>query len=153
MSYGISLLDKAKTRASTDAAVARELGITRQSIDVMRRTRRVSPEMAALLAAYLNEDATYAVKMVLTENAPPGLAERLNQVFRRAAGVAGVAVLAAMTSHQSPANAGMTRAGEGGFVNIARQAVLDTLYIVRMILGRLKQCAERGRLRRAVSLC
>lgn len=105
--YAMALLDKAKGLTGSDNATATAAGVTRQTLHAVRKGKaKLSPELGAIIAAAIGDDPDYAAKRIMLENAPPSMLARLQKAFRVAAGVAGVAVLAALTSAPYDAHAG-----------------------------------------------
>lgn len=70
MGYALSLLDKANEKLGSDAATARAADVSPSAITAIRKGRKkMSPELAAIIAAALGDDPDYAVKRVMIENA------------------------------------------------------------------------------------
>lgn len=139
--YAISLLDKALQKFGSDRQTALAAGVSQQAISKIRHGAKMSPELAAIVAAALGDDPDYAVKRVMLDNADPGLHARLTKAFRVAAGVAGVAVLAATVSDHGSAHAGTIKPDRE---HLHGQPLVDSRYIVD-INGSLNAGGTQGR--------
>lgn len=145
--YAQVLLDKARQKWKSDAQIAAAIGVTRQSLHAFSTGKaKMPPERAALLAAALGEDADYAAKRVMVDNAEGDLHARLAKAFRVAAGVAGVAVLVALGNVPLPANAGTIRTDRE---DLTSEVTAQTLYwrALRWLIRRLLALMARGILR------
>ena len=95
MNTGISLIDKAVKVCGTEAAVARRLGTSAQSLSHMKHGKReISPETAALLADIAHEDAREAViQAVIERNRTGPKAEMIREILGKALAAGAAAVL------------------------------------------------------------
>lgn len=142
--YALALLDKARQKLGSDAKTATAAGVSRQTISAIRKgDKKLSPELAAIIASALGDDPDYAVKRVMLENAAPELLTRLQRAFRVAAGVAGAAVLAATVSVPSSAEAGTIKK-DRELVNISQRLTVYTSSRIRERIRRaLRELKDR----------
>lgn len=148
--YAFSLLDKAKAITGSDAKTADLAGVSRQTLNKVRhREKKLSPELAAIIAALIGDDPDYAVKRVMIENAEGDMLTRLQRAFRVAAGVVGVAVLVALGSAPSPVNAGTIKTDRDGN-HVTQRMTLYTLWLVfvRVYRSTWRAAAELARMTR-----
>jgi len=84
--YAKTLIDRAvKLCYGSQAELARRVGVTRSAIhNAIANPRKLSPELAALIAYEVHEDPHYAMVTVSIENAGPDMASRLTRAFHRA---------------------------------------------------------------------
>lgn len=96
MQHVVALIDKASQVCSSDAELARRLGVSRAAVSMMRSGKlKISPEMAAFMADIAGENARDAYIAAGIENARGTKYEgALREVLGKAlaAGVAGMLV-------------------------------------------------------------
>lgn len=128
MRYALALLDKAKQVYRSDNRTAEAAGVKRQTLHSIRSGKaKLSPELAAIIAASIGDDPDYAAKRVMIENAAPDLQARLHKAFRVAAGVVGAVGVAVAMNGNGPAHAGEIKKARE---QVDCQTVVDTLHIV-----------------------
>ena len=91
--YVDSLIDRAlSVCGGSPAELGRRIGVSRVTAHKLaHRTMKLSPELAALMAAIVGDDPHFAMRECSIEMAAPGMAARLRAAFHAATQAAGVA--------------------------------------------------------------
>lgn len=138
-----TLIDEAVNVCGSGAAVGRRIGASTQEVSDWRKGRRtISPITTGLICDVLNlrpDEAQRLVALAVIASAPPEKAGVLRRVFfvcTRAGGATCIALTTLWTGESTAT------------VEKADQQVVNTIYIVRIMLG-----AFRGALRLLTTVC